>query len=57
MCSIRAVRGESEFENSMLSVNPTLRGWIGQVLDAKDCNCLFCAFENNLSSTANTGLT
>ena len=32
------VRGESKFEISTLSVNPTLRGWGAQVLDAKDCN-------------------
>ena len=30
------VRDESKFEISTLSVNPTLRGWGGQVLDAKD---------------------
>ena len=35
------LRGESKFEISTLSVNPTLRGWGGQVLDAKDCNFCF----------------
>ena len=36
-----ASRGESKFEISTLSVNPTLRGWGGQVLDAKDYNYIF----------------
>ena len=35
---IIVVRGESKFEISMLSVNPRLKGWGGQVLDAKNCN-------------------
>ena len=40
------LRGESKFEISTLSVNPTLRGWGGQVLDAKDCNFGFSLFND-----------
>ena len=35
------VRGESKYDFRTVSVQWTLRGWGGQVLDAKDCNCIF----------------
>ena len=40
------IRGESKFEISTLSVNPTLRGWGGQPFDAKDCNFVFSLFND-----------
>ena len=41
-----SLRGESKFEISTLSVNPTLRRWGGQVFDAKDYNFGFSLFND-----------
>ena len=39
--TLACVRGESKYDFRTVSVQWTLRGGGGQVLDAKDCNCKF----------------
>ena len=46
MALLVRIRGESNFEISTLSVNPTLSGWGSQVFDDKDCNFGFSLFND-----------
>ena len=52
------LRGESKYEFRTVSVQWTLRGWGGQVVekvDAKECNCVFFIVKRNTGWTLRPG--